>query len=62
MEALNRPHFHAWITAWTGTMFCKLAKGCHASQAGRLWAKRNHHEQEQIVLKCEDPKCRPKLD
>ncbi len=43
-------------------MFYQLAKGYHTSQAARQWAKRNYPDQEQIVLKCEDPECRPKLD
>ena len=58
----NRPHFHVWIKARSGTIFYKLAKGYHTSQAARQWAKRNYPGQEQLVLKCEEPKCRPPLD
>ena len=62
MQQPNRPHFHVWIRARTGKMFYQLAKGYHTSQAARQWAKRNYPDQERLVLKCEDPECRPKLD
>jgi len=58
----NRPHFHVWIQARTGTMFYRLARGFDHAQTAKRWAKRNYPGQPSLVLQCHKRRCAPPLD
>ena len=61
----NRPHFHVWVQARSGTAYFWLAKGYHTRQAAGQWARRRYKGEpwrKPMVLQCEEEKCAPKLD
>jgi len=68
MARSNRPHCHVLKAArprkesQESVAWFRLAKAWHGNPAAFQWAKHNYPDTPFMVIECDNPRCKPKLD